>query len=112
MDQVKKYKAIAQAVIKGVYDRYDDAPAFYQIIQDDRTNNYLLFQNCWQKDTDRFYGTVIHIEVKHDGKVWLHHDGTELIIADWLLDRGVLPEHLVLAFKPESFREDTGFAVK
>lgn len=94
-----------------MYDRYDDADKIYQIIIDEKNGHYFLYQNAWLEGSYRLYGTVIHIQVKEDGKVWLHYDGTELIIADWLLERGVPMSHLVLGFHPPIVREDTEFAV-
>jgi hypothetical protein len=112
MGQVEQYRAIAANIIQQVYDRYDDADKIYQIISDEQNGHYFLYQNAWLEDSYRLYGTVIHIEVKKDGKVWLHYDGTELIIADWLLEHGVPNTDLVLGFHPPIVRKDTVFALE
>ncbi|MCB0565721.1 MAG: XisI protein [Phaeodactylibacter sp.] len=49
--------------------------------------------------------------VSADGKIWLQHDGTDLIVAQKLLDQGIPKTDIVLAFHAPFVREDTGFAL-
>lgn len=111
MDKINQYRNIANDVIHSIYERYHDASDIYQIIIDEKNGHYILYRNSWLEDSYRLYGAIVHIEVKANGKIWLHHDGTELIIADWLLDRGVNNKDLVLGFHPPIVRADTEFAV-
>jgi hypothetical protein len=46
-----------------------------------------------------YYGNIIHITVKPDGKVWLHQDGTNLNVALKLVDKGIAKNEIVLGFK-------------
>jgi hypothetical protein len=46
-----------------------------------------------------------------DGKVWLQHDGTDLVIAEKLLAAGVEKMDIVLGFHAPFEGADTGFAV-
>ncbi|MEM6320489.1 MAG: element excision factor XisI family protein [Bacteroidota bacterium] len=98
MDKVNHHKAIVKNIIQSIYDRYEDAPQVYQIIEDEKNGHYLLYRNHWMDDNARLYGTIIHMEVKSDGKVWLHYDGTELIVADRLIKMGIPTKEICTRF--------------
>lgn len=81
-----------------------------QIVTDDIHGHYILFSTGWQ-NKGRIYGPFVHIDVTEDGKVWLQHDGTNLVIADLLEERGIPKEDIVLAFHAPQRRALTGYAV-
>lgn len=112
MDKVASNKKIVSDLISniGAQGAKPDAPIQTQIIKDEEKGHYLLFSNGWRSD-ERVYGCYLHIDVAKDGKVWLQHDGTDVTVAQMLLDRGIPKEDIVLAFHPPFVREDTGFAV-
>jgi hypothetical protein len=76
----------------------------YQIIIDDESGNYLLIRNGWRGAT-RFYSNLIHIEVTSEGKVWLHQDNTDLIIADLLIEQGIPENVIIYGFHAPAARE-------
>ena len=80
------------------------------LILDDATGQYLILNNYW-KGQSRYYGIVIHIELQSDGKIWLQHDGTDLIVGQSLLDVGIPKSDIVLGFHAPIRRTNTGFAV-
>jgi len=51
------------------------------------------------------------MQVREDGRVWLHEDNTDLIVVDWLLERGIPKKEIVLGWHAPSMRPDTEFAV-
>jgi len=59
----------------------------------------------------QIYGCIIHIEVTEEGKVWLHQDSTDYIVADLLLDKGIPRQDIVLGFHAPIMRADTEFSV-
>ena len=60
----------------------------------------------------RIYLPFVHIDVRPDGKVWIQHDGTDLRIADQLVERGIPKHQIVLGFKsPDTRRLIDDFAV-
>ena len=81
-----------------------------QYIRDHEGGHYLLFSNGWT-DKKRVYGCLLHMDLAEDGKVWLQHDGTDLIVAQMLMNHGVAKSDLVLAFYHPEMRADTGLAV-
>jgi len=112
MDQVTRYKQIAKeiAIKTGELGERPDDPVQTQFILDDERGHYLLYFNGWRGEK-RTYGSYLHIEVTDTGKVYLHHDGTDLIIAQQLMDQGIPKEHIVLAWQAPIKRGDRGFAV-
>ena len=57
----------------------------------------------WQKN-NCVYTSYIHIDVKANGRVWLQHDGTDWIIADRLVERGISSKDIVIGFQPPQAR--------
>ncbi|MHC5597432.1 MAG: element excision factor XisI family protein [Nostoc sp.] len=56
------------------------------------------------------YGTVLHLDII-DEKIWIQQDGTEVEIANELVESGVPREDIVLGFQLPSLRKYTDFAV-
>lgn len=113
MESLKKYRAIILDVMDAVGRELGSPndPIQTQYIRDHEGGHYLLFSNGW-KGVKRIYGCFLHIDlVKETGRIWLQHDGTDLVIAQMLLDRGVKKSDLVLAFHHPNMRPDTGLAV-
>jgi XisI protein len=112
MDKLTYYKSVVNDLMADIEKSYQAAtnPIPVQLIIDEVHGQYLLYQNSWQSEK-RLYGCFLHIEIAKDGKVWLQHDGTDLIIAQSLLDAGIPKEDIVLGFRAPVVRPDTGFAV-
>ena len=106
------HRRIIEAVMQEIMEAFhvENDPIETQVIRDTEGGHYLLFSNGW-KGVKRVYGCFLHIDLAADGKVWLQHDGTDLVIAQMLLDQGVAKSDLVLAFHHPSMRKDTGLAV-
>ena len=56
----------------------------------------------------RDFGYVLHLDIK-DGKIWIQHDGTEVGIANQLVELGVPKQDIVLAFHEPEVRQFTDF---
>jgi XisI protein len=112
MDKLTHYKSIVKDIVTDILHLQDEGSnnMVVQPITDDVNGQYLLYNNTWQKER-RQYGCFLHLEVNKSGKIWIHHDGTDLIIAQKLLDSGVPHEDIVLGFRAPIVRPDTGFAV-
>ena len=112
MDKVTKYKAIVRAVINevGTLGKLPNEQIETQFITDDEHGHYLLYFNGW-KGEKRTYGCFLHIDVKDDGKVWLQFDGTDLKVAQELVEKGIPRTDIVLGFHAPYKRPLTDFAV-
>ena len=111
MEKLEPYRAC----IKELLERYGTQPSQRdeveaQIIVDTEHDHYQLVHVGWQNKR-RVYGCVLHIDIKH-GKIWIQHDGTEIGIANELVERGIPKEEIVLGFHAPYKRPYTGFAVE
>ena len=79
-------------------------------ITDEVNGQFLIYSDGWDK-TWRDYSCFFHVEVKEDGKIYLRHDGTDLEIANKLVERGISQQDIVLAFHAPYKRELSGFAI-
>ena len=112
MDKVTQYKLIVRdiALETGKLGDRPENAIENQIILDEERGHYLLYFNGW-KGSKRTYGCYFHVDVSKDGKVWVQHDGTDLRIAQQLVDRGIPHCDIILGFHSPLKRPDTDFAV-
>jgi hypothetical protein len=83
---------------------YESSDGVRTIMAFDRDHGqFLLLGDGWRR-YDRVYGVWAHIELR-DGEFWVQEDGTEVGIANKLVDAGVPPERIVLAFNAPAIRE-------
>lgn len=76
---------------------------------DTEGDHYQVFHAGWAKYR-RIFGPLIHIDIL-DGKLWIQHDGTEVGIANRLLELGVPAKDIVLGYHAPFMRQHDGFAV-
>jgi hypothetical protein len=109
MDTLTQYRQHIQTLLKEqaslVWDRRIQAETIFDAERD----HYQLIYVGWQ-DSKRVYGVVLHLDII-DGKIWIQQDGTEVGIANKLVELGVPKQDIVLAFDPPKLRKYTDFAV-
>lgn len=112
MNKVTKYKQIVIEVLTqvGTLGEKPDDPIKTQIITDIPNGHFLLFTNGWIED-DRTYGCYLHVDVTDDGKVWLQYDGTDVVVGQKLMDKGIPKHDMVIGFHAPLVRQYTDFAV-
>jgi hypothetical protein len=76
---------------------------------DQKRHHYQVLNIGWQEQK-RIYGVVIYVDLKGD-KIWIKRDGTEVGIANELLEAGVPKQDIVLGFNAPYKRQFTDFAV-
>ncbi len=104
MDKVAQYKEIVRDIIREVADMTpSDEASETQVIIDMEEGHFVLFSVGWYQNK-REYLPFVHFDVKPDGKIWVQHDGTDLVLAQWLIDRGVPKHDIVLAFQAPARR--------
>jgi XisI protein len=80
-----------------------------QTIFDTEHDHYQLLYVGWRGEK-RDFGCVLHLDIKN-GKIWIQHDGTEIGIANQLVELGVPRQDIVLAFHEPYIRQFTDFGV-
>ena len=110
MDKSVKYKSVVRSIIQEYGSIKSPSSVLKNsIIIDDERGQYMLLTSGWQKDS-RTYGPYLHLEVQNN-KVYVQYNGTDIHIADELVERGVSKEDIVLEFQPPYSRQYTGFAI-
>lgn len=98
MGKVEKYRQILEQIVEEYASeprRSDQVPLVP--ICDREHDNYLLMRVGWDR-LGRAHHTLFHFRLK-DEKVWVEDDGIEHGIANDLLEAGIAPEDIVLAFQ-------------
>jgi len=78
-----------------------------QTIFDAEHDHYQLLYVGW-RGNKRDFGCILHLDIK-DGKIWIQHDGTEVGIANLLVEMGVPKQDIILAFHEPEVRQFTDF---
>jgi XisI protein len=78
-----------------------------QTVFDNEQDHYQLLYVGW-RGNKRTFGCILHLDIK-DGKIWIQHDGTEVGIANQLVELGVPKQDIVLAFHEPYVRQFTDF---
>ena len=106
LDNYRQYiQQLLSERAKLVWDKRIQAETIF----DPKSDRYLLVYTGW-RETKRVYGVVLHVDII-DGKIWVQQDGTEVGIANELVELGVPKQDIVLGFDPPMMRHYTEFAV-
>lgn len=81
-----------------------------ELIIDRERDRYQLVALGWNKP-QRVYGSLIHIDLKGD-KIWIQNDGTEVGIANLLVEQGIPPKNIILAYHAPYLRQYTEFGIE
>lgn len=99
MERLMQYRSYIQRLLK---ERGNFKPSYgdieFETIFDTAHDHYQLVSVGWH-NSHRMYGCILHVDIKN-GKIRIQHDGTEVGIANELVELGVPKEDIVLAFHP------------
>lgn len=99
MDQVNTYCQIVREFLQDFAAGDPEA----QIIFDAERDCYLVMHVGWRGEY-RIYGCAMQLDII-DGKVWIQHNSTEVVIDQELIQRGIPKKDIVLGFRSPSIRE-------
>lgn len=110
MDRLSNYRE----TIKKILTEHSQLKLAYgevemQLLFDENHDRYQVLRAGWLKKS-RVYGVLIHIDIKED-KLWIQYDGTEIGVANQLVEAGIPHQAIVLAYQPPLMREYGEFAV-
>lgn len=109
MDPLETYRQYIKDLLTQQAELVWDKQIQPELIFDQERDRYQLVYVGWRK-SKRVYGVVLHVDII-DGKIWIQQDGTEVGIANQLLELGVDPQAIVLGFDPPKLRQYTNFAI-
>ena len=110
MEQLNRYRQLIQQVLsehnklKSSYGNLEQFTVF-----DTQNDHYQLATVGWDGDR-RVFSCLIHIDIKGD-KIWIQHDGTEVGVANELVELGVPKQSIVIGFHDPNARQLTEFAI-
>jgi hypothetical protein len=110
MDKMSHYRQIVQDILTAhsqivpVYGEIEMGVLF-----DTTRDRYQVIRAGWLRK-QRVYGALIHIDLQNT-KIWIQYDGTEVGVANQLVEQGVPKEDIVLAHHTPFLRQYDGFAV-
>lgn len=110
MDKVSQYRQIVQDIliahsqIKPAYGEIE-----MDVLFDQQRDHYQVLRAGWLQKK-RVYGALIHIDIKGE-KLWIQYDGTEVGVANELIESGIPKTDIVLAYHSPFIRQYDGFAV-
>ncbi|MDJ1172206.1 XisI protein [Roseofilum sp. BLCC_M154] len=109
--EIEKYRTLIQSIVKkhSLCNR-DDLEVEAQLAFDIERDRYIMFHVGWCGER-RVFGCVIHTEIR-EGKIWIQRDGTEVGIANELIESGVPKSDIVLGYRSPYMRKFTGLAVR
>lgn len=103
------YSEVVQSVLERHVTNRLNSQADVHLIFDTERDRYQLLHLGWN-DLMRVFGCIIYVEIK-EGKIWIERDGTEIGVANELVEAGVPRQDIVLAFKAPYKRKFTEFAI-
>jgi hypothetical protein len=87
MDTLTQYRQYIQQILSSHAQQVWDHRIQAEMIIDQERDHYQLLYVGW-RDSKRVFGVVIHIDII-DRKIWIQQDGTEIGVANELLELGV-----------------------
>jgi hypothetical protein len=109
MDTLTQYRQHIKTILSEHAQLVWDNRIKAETIFDTEQDRYQLVYVGW-RNSKRVYGVILHLDII-DNKIWIQQDGTEIGIANTLVELGVPKENIVLAFDPPNLRQYTEFAV-
>ena len=104
------YPKLVQEILETHAKACCDQQTEVKLLFDTDRDRYQVINMGWQELT-RIFGCIIYVEIK-EGKIWIERDGTEIGIANELVEAGVPKQDIVLAFKAPYKRKFTDFAAR
>jgi XisI protein len=110
MDKMSQYRQIVQEIliahsqIKPAYGEIE-----MEVLFDIERDRYQVLRAGWLQKK-RVYGVLIHVDIRGE-KLWIQYDGTEVGVANELIESGIPKTNIVLAYHSPFIRQYDGFAV-
>jgi hypothetical protein len=111
MDRLETYRTILKEVLKKQAElmrHSSQTDIETELTFDEERDHYMLLRIGWTPQ-GRLFVPTLYARLRN-GKIWIENDWTEEGLATGLLENGVPPEDVVLAFHPPEMRAFTEFA--
>ena len=110
MDKLNHYRQLIEQVLTEHSQRQPVSSEIeVQLLLNPLQADYQVWYVGWDGD-DRLHHCLVHVRLK-DSKIWIENDDTEVGVANELIERGVPPKEIVLAYHAPYLRHFSEFAV-
>jgi hypothetical protein len=99
MDRITAYPQIVREFLTDFAKNDPNA----QLIFDPTRDRYLVMHNEWRGE-NHIYGCAMQLDVIDD-RIWIQQNNTEIYVDRELIQRGVLPQDIILGFRSPSVRK-------
>lgn len=109
MEKIDHYRQLVKQVLtehNKLKPSYGELEQFF--VLDTENDHYQITTVGWERHR-RIFSCLIHIDIKEE-KIWIQHDGTEVGVANELMELGVPSNAIVLGFHDPNARKLTEFA--
>jgi XisI protein len=97
-DKINKYQKAIITLLQDYNTRWGNTDGLKnQIVVDTKNNTFVFLTYGWQNSENYTHLLCFHLEII-EGKVWVHENNTDAMIAVDLIQHGVNPEDIVLGF--------------
>lgn len=104
MDKLANYQKIIEQILIEIRNLVaQDVECEALLCIDILRGQYILMSDGWVNG-QRYYHTIIHIELKPNNEVWLRCDNTDLEIGQQLIDKGIAKNDILPAFYSPKMR--------
>ena len=115
METVNEKTARYRAAIEEMLNKLASVPYLGAAVRDrtlfdEKTDRYAVILEGWGRDEERIHAIIADLEIVN-GKVWIHADNTDIVIARKLEERGIPKSDIVLGFRAPEVRAETEYAV-
>jgi hypothetical protein len=112
-DKIEKYQSVLTHYMEQLAEERNTALGSssdcYPVIDTER-HHYQLTRMGWHNRKFHF-AVLLHFCIQPDGKIWIQHNATEILVGEALESMGVPKTDIVVGFRPEYLRPATGYAV-
>jgi hypothetical protein len=108
--KLKKYQHCIENFLEEEAADRNTPNVTWEVVTDTKHHHYQLVETGWY-NKKHIYRVLFHLQIKDNAKVWLLVNNTDILVAEELVKKGIIPSDIVLGFQPENVRQYTGFAV-
>lgn len=110
MDRIKKYQDLLQKEMEYHAElQPTNSDIKFQFVMNVERNQCILLALGWQNKVYKHY-FLFHLEII-DGKIWLHENRTDIDIAKILVEKGIQPCDIFIAYLTKVEQKDSGYAM-
>jgi len=112
MEKYRKYERIIIEFFNDFVENYqsENSPVQHKMVIDKEHQRYLMTLIGWENEYKFVYSIIFHLEII-DGKVWFQHNGTDILIDEELIKRGIPKKDMWIGFNPKYANEYEGYGV-